>query len=148
MTNYIGIHSAKVDDKGRMVIPSQFKNQTVTMDSPRFVVKRSFLSDCLDIYPYDEWEKEADMIKSRLNFFRPEHIRFWREYMNDRAIIVPDEKLGRISIPKPLLESIGIRKEVVFFGVGFKIELWDKDRFESSKLDDKTYTEIASQILF
>ena len=148
MTNYIGTYTAKVDDKGRMVIPSQLKNQTVTDAPLRFVVKRGFLSDCLDIYPYEEWEKEADMIKSKLNFFRPEHIRFWREYMNERAIIEPDVKLGRISIPKPLLDSIGIRKEVIFFGVGFKIELWDREKFESSKLDEKAYTEIASQILF
>ena len=146
MTNYIGTHSAKVDDKGRLILPSQLKNQS--SETLRFVVKRSFLGDCLDIYPYDEWEQEANVIKSKLNFFKPEHIRFWREYMNDRAIIEPDGKLGRISIPKALLESIGITKEVIFFGVGFKIELWDKERFQSSKLDDRTYSEIASTILF
>ncbi len=42
-------------------------------------------------------------------------------------MVVPDEKTGRILIPKHLLEMIGVRKEVVFTGLDFKIKLCAKE---------------------
>lgn len=54
--------------------------------------------------------------------------------MRNRAIVEPDSKLGRISIPKKLLESIGAGKDVVFSGNDHKIEIWAKDKYESSAI--------------
>lgn len=68
------------------------------------------------MYTYEEWEKQSAEVRSHLNFLIRDHAAFWREYMRDRAIVEPDGKLGRISIPRKLLEAIGVQKEVVFAG--------------------------------
>ena len=122
MTKFIGEYKARIDDKGRLVFPSAFKALMDSDEPMRLVVKKNLYSPCLDIYTYREWERESEDIKSRLNFFNPEHSTFWRGYMSGRAVVEPDGKLGRITIPRQLLESIGAGKEVIFAGNDHKID--------------------------
>jgi MraZ protein len=99
------------------------------------------------MYSYEEWSRESEAVKSRLNFFNREHDAFWREYMRDRAEVQPDEKLGRISIPKRLLDVIGVEKEVVFAGNDHKIEIWAKEQFAFNKMKGDDFTALAEKIL-
>ena len=134
MTTFIGEYTAKVDDKGRLVFPSAFKAVMPTDE------------DCIEMYTFEEWEKQSGEVKQKLNFFNREHAAFWREYMRDRAVVTPDGKLGRLSIPKKLLESIGVTKEVVFSGNDYKIEIWAKEKFEANRISDKEYIAIAGKL--
>ena len=146
MVKFVGEHRAKLDDKGRLVFPSAFK-ALMGDEALRFVVKQDLFSECLSIYTYSEWERQSEEIKSKLNFFNKEHSRFWRAYMENRALIEPDGKLGRITIPKHLLDRIKVDKEVVFSGNDHKIELWAKELFESSKMADEEFVSLAEKIL-
>ena len=149
MVKFIGEYSGKVDDKGRIIFPSAFKSLMPSDGDMRFVVKKDIFEDCLEMYTYQEWERQSEEVKSRLNFFNRKHAIFWREYMRDRAIVEPDAKLGRLSIPKRLLESIGAGKEVVFSGNDHKIEIWDKAKYESAAISGDDFialTDILSDI--
>ena len=47
------------------------------------------------------------------------------------------DKQGRILIPSVLREFAALDKEVVLIGVGGRIEIWSKDRWEeASEYDD------------
>lgn len=146
MTTFIGEYTAKVDDKGRLVFPSAFKAVMPTDGDMRFVLKKDIFEDCIEMYTFEEWEKQSGEVKQKLNFFNREHAAFWREYMRDRAVVTPDGKLGRLSIPKKLLESIGVTKEVVFSGNDYKIEIWAKEKFEANRISDKEYIAIAGKL--
>lgn len=146
MIKFIGEYTVKVDDKGRLILPSSFKS-VISEGELRFVIKKDLFSNCLEMFTYDEWAKESEQVKSRLNFFNREHSQFWREYMRDRAMVEPDEKLGRISIPKRLLEQIGVEREVIFAGNDHKIEIWAKESFQSTKLQENDYLALAEKIL-
>ena len=146
MVKFIGEYTVKVDDKGRLILPSSFKS-VISIDDLRLVVKKDLFSNCLEMFTYEEWAKESEKVKSRLNFFNREHSQFWREYMRDRAVVEPDEKLGRISIPKRLLEQIGVEREVVFAGNDHKIEIWAKENFQNTKLPESDYLALAEKIL-
>ncbi len=146
MVKFIGEYTVKVDDKGRLILPSSFKS-VISVDDLRLVVKKDLFSNCLEMFTYEEWAKESEKVKSRLNFFNREHSQFWREYMRDRAVVEPDEKLGRISIPKRLLEQIGVEREVVFAGNDHKIEIWAKENFQNIKLPESDYLALAEKIL-
>lgn len=147
MTKFVGEYRAKTDDKGRLVFPSAFKSLMDNTQPLRLVVKKNLFAPCLDIYTYQEWERESEEIKSRLNFFNRNHAALWRGYMNGRAMVEPDGKLGRISIPRHLLDSIGVEKEVVFAGNDHKIELWARDKYEASAMPDEEFTALAEEIL-
>lgn len=66
--------------------------------------------------------------------------------MRDRDVVSPDAKFGRISISRNLLDAIGVDKEVVFFGIDFKIEIWAKEIFLSSRLSNEKYIAIAESL--
>ncbi len=66
--------------------------------------------------------------------------------MHNSAIVEPDAKLGRLSIPKKLLELIGVNKEVVFSGNDHKIEIWAKENFESSMISNEEFVSIADML--
>ena len=109
----------------------------------RFVIKKDIFEDCLGMYTYSEWERQSEELKAKLNFFNRKHAAFWREYMRNRAIVEPDSKLGRITVPKKLLEAIGVDKEVVFSGNDHKIEIWAKDRYESGAVSEEEIISLA-----
>lgn len=147
MVKFVGEYRSKIDDKGRIVFPAAFKD-VISSETPiRLVVKKNIFVPCLDLYLYEEWERESENIKSKLNFFNKEHALFWRGYMQGRAIVEPDGKLGRISIPKQLLAAIGASKEMVFLGNDHKIELWAKENFDSTGMNDDDFTALAQKIL-
>jgi len=146
MVTFIGKYPSKVDDKGRLVFPAKFKGMVPEGGDLRFVIKKSLYDNCLEMWSYAEWERESDKIRESLDFFNPEHVQFWREYMRDCDVVEPDSKLGRISISRYLLDAIGVTREVVFFGVNFKIEIWAGEKFEGSKVSKENYVAIAQSL--
>ena len=146
MTTFIGEYTVRIDDKGRMVFPSAFKSLMPEGGDMRFVIKKDIFEDCLEMYTFGEWERQSCEVKSKLNFFNREHTMFWREYMRDRAIVEPDGKVGRISIPRKLLDAIGVTKEVVFSGNDYKIEIWAKEKFEVGGISNEEYIALAGKL--
>lgn len=146
MVTFIGEYIAKVDDKGRLVLPAAFKGILPLGSDMRFVIKKDIFADCLEMYTFEEWEKQSAKVKSSLNFFNREHAIFWREYMRDRDVVEPDIKLGRISINRRLLNSIGVDKEVVFAGNDYKIEIWAKEKFAESAVSNQEFLAIAEKL--
>ncbi len=145
MVKFIGEYSAKIDDKGRLVLPSAFKG-IMPADDMRLVIKKDIYEDCLEVYTYEEWVRQSEELKGRLNFLKKEHAMFWREYMRNRSLVEPDGKVGRINIPKKLLESIGADKEVVFSGNDHKIEIWAKERYESNEISNEDFVALGGML--
>lgn len=149
MIKFIGEYSAKVDDKGRVVFPSGLKSQLPDSGHTgdcRFVVKKDLFEPCLEMYTFAEWERQSEELKSKINFLNRNEAAFWREYTRHRSIVEPEAKLGRMSIPKTLLESIGAGKELVFCGNDHKIEIWSREAYEKSALSQETFISLAESI--
>lgn len=146
MVKFIGEHIVRIDDKGRMVFPAALKSMVPDGADMRFVVKKDIFEDCLEMFTFEEWERKSEEVKSKLNFFNREHAMFWREYMRNRAIVEPDMKMRRITIPVKLLEAIGVIKEVVFSGNDHKIEIWAKEKYEESAISNEEYIAIAGKL--
>ncbi len=147
MINFIGKYSVKVDDKGRIIFPAAFKSVMPADGDMRFVIRKSTFANCLEMYTWEEWENQAKRIKSKLDTdFNELHDKFWRAYTNNCAIVEPDGKLGRLSIPKQLLELIGVNKEVTFSGLDHKIEIWAKENLGPSIISNEEFLSIASTL--
>ncbi len=147
MANFIGEYNGKVDDKGRLVFPSSLKSLASTDVPLRLVVKKALYSPCLELFAYEEWEEESKKVRGRLhNPFTRQEAAFWRAYMGNRCVVEPD-KTGRILISKDLLDQIGIDKEVIFLGCDFKIELWDKETYQSGRMSDEDFEHLAEELL-
>ena len=76
MAKFIGEYGVKIDDKGRIIFPSQLKSVFPQGEALKFVVKKDLFEDCLQMFTYQEWEKESEKVKERLNFFNRKHAEF------------------------------------------------------------------------
>ncbi|MBR3303634.1 MAG: protein mraZ [Bacteroidales bacterium] len=149
MVKFVGEHEAKLDSKGRVVVPAQFKGlvmKELGVDEVSFVIKKDLHANCLNMFTYQQWEIESDNVRSRLNLFRREDAEWFREYMMDRALVTLDQKVGRIIIPKQLLAKIGVDKEIVFYGTDFKIEVWAKENF-GIRMEDERFAALTEKLL-
>ena len=89
----------------------------------------------------------SEAVRSKLDLaFNDEHMKYWRTYMSNTAHVTPDAKLGRISIPKELLEAAGITKDVVVLGVDYKVEIWAKEKIDGGCLSAEEFRQMGKKI--
>ncbi|MBR4740339.1 MAG: hypothetical protein IK074_04175 [Bacteroidales bacterium] len=149
MVRFYGTAAGKVDDKGRIVLPAAFREAMVRggAENMTLIVKKNVQQRCIDLFPAEEWERRSEIV---LNGIDPElntgDADFWTKYNDGVYTIVPDGKLGRLNIPSELLESAGITKEVVFGGVGYKLQIWNPDSRKADLLSDEKFKETALRL--
>ncbi len=146
MTSFIGDYDCKLDAKGRINFPSAFKKQMPPEASESFVVKKDIYENCLVVYTMEEWQRQVELVRARLNPYNPEHNRFLREFHRGEAEC-PLDASGRMLIPKRLLDAIGADKDLVLAGVDGKIEVWAKEQHERLAMDQQQFASLAQKIL-
>ena len=130
MTTFLGDYTCKLDEKGRVMLPTAFKKSMPADARDTFVVKKDIYENCLVLYPINEWERQVEIIRNTLNPYNREHNEFKRRFFKDTAEVTLDAS-NRILIPRRLSEEIGINKEAVLAGQDGKIEIWSKEAYNS-----------------
>ena len=64
MVRFFGKATGKVDDKGRLVFPSIFRDAMIRgcAEDMTLVVKKNVHQRCLDLFPYEEWVRRSDKV--------------------------------------------------------------------------------------
>lgn len=146
MASLTGDYECKADDKGRVLFPAALKRQLVTTTPDRFVAKKDIFADCLALFPLEEWEHQNAILRSRINPYNREHNSFLREFYRGTAEVQLDAN-GRLLLPRRLLDMVGIDREVVFAGMGSRIEIWAKERYHAAQLDPAVFAAMAESIM-
>ena len=112
-----------VDDKGRVAIPTAYRDQVARECGNRLVIAYNpFEAGSLYLYPQHEWERVRDSINA-LPKTRAAH-RSLQLKLVGAAVAVELDGNGRISIPASHRAAVGIEKKAVLLGMGNKLELW------------------------
>ena len=146
MHSFIGDYICKIDPKGRVLLPSAFKKQMPENSRDTFVVKKDIYEKCLILYTIDEWEKQNELLRQKLNPYNKEHSKLLRAYYRGTAEITLDAS-NRLLFPKRLLELAEIGKEICMSGQDKKIEIWSKELYESNGIDESEFGDLAEKIL-
>ena len=128
MIHFYETYECKIDDKGRLKLPSALIKTLQSSENKNFVIKRSVFQECLEVYPMKPWEKLMDKI-NRLNRFVKKNADFIRMFTAGVKNIELDSS-ERILIPKDLKQFAGLHKEIVIAGAGELFEIWDKNKYE------------------
>jgi MraZ protein len=127
--NLIGVHDCKLDAKGRVLLPSGLKKQLLPALDSGFVIKRSVFQPCLELHPMSEWN--AVMAKvNKLNRFVKKNNDFIRMFTAGVRMVDMDAN-GRFLIPKDLVKTADLKKEIVLSAAVNIIEIWDKAAYEN-----------------
>jgi MraZ protein len=146
MATFIGDYSCKVDVKGRIILPMAFKKQMPSAAADRFVVRRGIFDKCLVLYSMEEWNKELEKIRSRLNPYNKEHNEFMRIFFKGTAELELDSS-NRLLIPKRMLELAGIEKDVVLLGKDRCIEIWAEEVYAQIDMPSDVFSNLAEKLL-
>lgn len=122
---FMGEYNHTLDAKGRLIVPSKFRE--VLGDG--FVVTKG-MDGCLFVFANSEWDAFAEKLHT-LPMIDKEARQFTRFFLAGAAEVEVD-KQGRILIPGVLREFADITKDAVLVGVGSRIEIWSKERWEGT----------------
>src|SRR5579871_5436078 len=104
-----GNHPAKVDDKGRLKVPAEFKRRVDEMYGPQFFIT-SRDGKRAELYPMKEWEKiEEALAKLPAGGAK----RKFLDVTNYYGQVVEMDQQGRLLIPQLLREAAGIEADDV-----------------------------------
>ena len=135
-----GLHTINLDAKGRLAIPTKYRETLAELCGARLVATIDTEERCLLIYPVNEWEQIQAKIEA-LPSFNPVARRIQRLLIGHATDLELDGS-GRVLLPQPLREYAGLEKETVLMGQGKKLELWSKPMWESRRDE---YLDMVSQ---
>lgn len=146
MATFIGDYPCRLDAKGRVMLPSAFRKLLIGASEGHCVLRINLYEKCLDLYPLSEWERQVELVRSKVNPFDRKHAGFLREFFRGTAEVLIDTN-GRILIPRKFFEFAGFSKDVTLAGQDGKIEIWDTETYEKSALNQNVFSEMANDIL-
>ena len=121
-------YNHSIDAKGRLIIPSEYRE----LLGEAFTVTKG-LDGCLFAYSNEEWEKFEQKLTS-LPLMNKD-ARSQARYFSAGAKKVELDKQGRILLPANLREFAALEKDVVLAGVGSRVEIWNKDKWDAANDD-------------
>jgi MraZ protein len=137
---FIGEYQHTLDEKGRIIIPSKFREDL----GYEFVMTKG-LDSCLFIYPKKEWEVLENKLKS-LPLTNKDARAFIRFFFSGASECILD-KQGRVLIPSNLRDHSKLEKDAVIIGVSTRLEIWSKAEWEDYNSDDNlSYDSIAEKM--
>src|SRR6476660_2762789 len=115
-----GNHPTRVDEKGRLKVPAEFKRVIDEKYGQQFYIT-SVDGKVAQVYPFEEWERIEQKLASLSNF-NPTKKKFLTR-TNYYGQVVEMDGQGRLLLPQLLRESAGLKGEVAVMGYLNRLEV-------------------------
>jgi len=146
MATFIGDYTCKVDVKGRIILPVAFKKQMPADAQDHFVVRKDIFENCLVLYAIEDWNRQLEKIRKKLNSYNREQNMFLRNFFKGTAELSLDNN-NRILVPKRLMDLIGADRDVVLAGQDGRIEIWAADNYDKIDMPADDFANLAEKFL-
>jgi len=132
-----GQKPAKIDEKGRLKIPADFRRDLEeTYGKDLFIT--SITGECMRIYPMPVW-LEVEKKLAALPSFNPTISRF-KDRVNYYGAVASLDAQGRVLVHPLLRQVADLNAEVAVLGQHEYLDVWNRERFEA-KLKAEPFTE-------
>lgn len=120
-----GESAITLDDKGRMAVPTAFRELVMRASHNRLVLTYNpFEAGCLWLYAQAEWQRVRDEIMIKPNTHRV--VRVLQQKLIGSSAVLELDSHARVVIPASHRHATGIEKKAVLLGMGDKFELWSE----------------------
>lgn len=127
MALFLSTFINKIDAKGRISLPAQFRNALNNQDFSSIVVYESFINNCIEGCDIERIKKLSESIDN-LDPFSEERDAFATTILGS-AIQLTIDVDGRIILPENLINKTQINKQALFVGKGPTFEIWNPEKF-------------------
>lgn len=128
MALFLSTFTNKIDSKGRVSVPAQFRASLVNKDFSGIVVYESFVNECIEGCDLERIKKISDSIDN-LDPFSEERDAFATTVLGGSVQLSMDGE-GRVVLPESLIKKAKIKDSAVFVGKGSTFEIWHPTKFE------------------
>ena len=126
MSQFLGTHQTRLDNKSRTSVPSMFRNALRNgADSgvAAVVLRPSHKHACIEGWPADSFHAFANPL-SAMDMFGDDQDDLQTALYAD-AYPVEADKDGRIILPDSLVQHAGLTDAIVFMGLGRHFQIWE-----------------------
>ena len=138
---FLGTHSPKLDDKGRLFLPARFREELAAG-----VVITKGQEHCLYVFKQPDFAAHAELLQKApltAKAVRDYSRVFFASAFDD----IPD-KQGRVTVPAALRAYAGLAKDCVVIGANTRLEIWDATAWASYELEkEQAFAEQAEEVL-
>ncbi len=138
---FLGTHTPRLDDKGRLVLPAKFRDEL----AEGLVVTRG-QERSLTIWPVAAFTRFTEQVQTA-----PQTSRDVRDYLRMLFAGASDEvpdKQGRITLPPLLRDYAGLDRECVVIGMSDRVEVWEATRWEQYSAEhEASFAELNSEVV-
>jgi len=121
---FVGTHTPKLDDKGRVILPAKFRDQ---LAAGMFLTRGQ--ERCLYVFSQREFEDINEKIR-QASITSKQSRDFIRLFLSGASQEIPDSQ-NRINIPQNLRSYAGLDRELTVIGAGARAEIWDTETWNS-----------------
>ena len=123
MDLFISKYINKIDKKGRVSLPSSFRNALPKSNKNEIILYKSIKTPSIEGCGTGRLEEIAKRINN-LDFFSDDHDDFSASIFSE-IISINLDKEGRFLIPEELKIYANIKTEAAFFGQGHFFQIWE-----------------------
>ena len=138
---FLGTHSPRLDDKGRLILPAKFRDEL----AEGLVITKG-QERCLWVFPLAEFSRIADQLRQA-----PVTHKAARDYSRVLFASASDEipdRQGRITIPPPLRTYAGLTRDCAVIGQVNRAEIWDAQAWESYLADrEQVFSDTETEVV-
>lgn len=124
MPDLTGNGAYQLDSKGRVVLPSKYREAF----SEGVLYLTLGQDGCLYAFPQQEWDRQKAEIE-RAPLAGAQARAYARMFFGNAEAITLDAQ-GRLLIPQRLRTLLGPDREVVVVGVSTRLEIWTRERWD------------------
>lgn len=134
----IGNYSTKISQANRVAVPNSFRKVL----GKKFIVAKWY-ENCLVMVSTQSWKELLKRITGEARFVT-KTVRDTDRFILGSAYQLTPDSQGRVVLPSNLATFAGLEEEVVFIGLGDRIEIWSKNEWAKK---EKYVAENASELL-
>ena len=125
---FLSTYSNKIDKKGRVSVPSNFRAKLAEQSFNGIVAYPSFINGCVEACGIERIQKLSERIDS-LDPFSEEHDVFSTSILASSREL-PFDTEGRVMLTEELIEAAKLDGTAVFVGKGQTFEIWEPESFK------------------
>ncbi len=137
---FTGSVEHSLDDKGRLVVPSRFRERL----GAGFFLTIAEPDGCLALYPAVAWSDVVAKLDAAAQ--KDAKYRAFRRHLFAHTDEVSCDTQGRVIVPAALRAWAGIEKDVVSIGTLDHVEVWAKDRYARHVRDRGELPDFTSEL--
>ena len=138
---FLGTHSPRLDEKGRLILPAKFREQL----EEGVVVTRG-QERCLYVFPVAEFARLAEQLRQAPVTSKQarDYLRVFLSGASDEAI----DRQGRVTIPTALRTYAGLTRDCAVIGAGQRVEIWEATAWDTYLAEqEQVFAEQAEEVV-